>query len=191
MKKKMVVKARTISFSYVTLHNAAHYALQAAQGSEDGGFFNCLYAMIFAAFSLEAYLNHLGNSEFPDWPKFERRRSPRQKLDVLVEKRGYAPDFTKPPFSTFDKIFAFRKQIAHGRTEHIEIEQVQDGELGDAPDLPTTSWETVTSLENAVSFVEDAASMIRALHPIFGYPSDALSTEWKSSWEAKPYADGS
>jgi hypothetical protein len=191
MKSKIVVKAKTISFSYVTLHNAAYYAFQAAKGSEDGRFFNCLTAMVFAAFSLEAYLNHLGNSEFPDWPKSERKRSPRQKLDMLVEKRRYAPDFTKSPFGTFDKIFAFRKQIAHGKTEQVEIEEVREGQLGNTPDLPTTSWEIATTLENAVSFVEDSASMIRAIHPIFGYHSDAFSTEWKSSWEAKSYTNGS
>jgi hypothetical protein len=191
MKNKIIVKAKTISFSYVTLHNAAHYALQAAQRSIDGRFFSCLTAMVFSAFSLEAYLNHLGNSEFPNWAKFERNKSPRQKLEMLVAKRGYSPDFSKPPFSTFDQIFTFRKEIAHGKTEQIEIEEVQVRELSDQPNLPTTWWESETTLESAKSFVEDSASMIRVLHPIFGYQADAFSTEWKSSWEAKPYSDGS
>jgi len=191
MKNKIIIKAKTVSFSYVTLHNAAHYAHQAAQESIDGRFFSCLTAMVFSAFSLEAYLNHLGNSEFPDWAKFERNKSPRQKLDMLVARRGYLPDFSKPPFGTFDQIFTFRKKIAHGKTERVEIEEVQEHELGDKPDLPTTLWEIETTLENATSFVEDSASMIRVLHPIFGYRDDAFSTEWKSSWKAKPYIYGS
>jgi hypothetical protein len=191
MKNKIVVKARTTSFEYVTLYNAAYYALQVAKGTIDGRFFNFLTAMIFAAFSLEAYLNHLGTSEFPNWAKFERNKSPKQKLEMLTAKRGYSPDFSKPPFSTFDQIFTFRKKIAHGKTERVEVEEIQERELGDQPDLPTTSWEIETTLENAASFVEDAASMIRILHPIFGYRTDAFSTEWKSSWEAKPYTDGS
>jgi len=60
MTNKIVVKAQTISYAYVTHHNAAFYALQAAKESVEGSFFNCLTAMVFAAFSLEAYLNHLG-----------------------------------------------------------------------------------------------------------------------------------
>lgn len=191
MKNKIVVKAKTISFAYVTLHNGAYYALQAAKESIDGRFFNCLTAMVFAAFSLEAYLNHLGTSEFPDWVKFERSKSPRQKLDMLAAKRGYSPDFSKTPFETFDQIFTFRKKIAHGKTERVEIEEVQERELGDKPELPRTSWEIETNLENAESFVEDSASMIRILHPIFGYQTDAFFTEWTSSWEGKPYNDGS
>ena len=111
MKSKIVVKAQTISYAYVTLHNAAFYALQAAKESVDGRFFNCLTAMVFTAFSLEAYLNHLGTSEFPDWVKFERNRSPRQKLEMLTAKREYSPDFSKTPFGTFDHIFTFRKKI--------------------------------------------------------------------------------
>ena len=190
MKNKIVVKAKTISYAYVTHHNAAYYALQAANESVEGSFFNCLTAMVFAAFSLEAYLNHLGTSEFPNWIKFERNKSPRQKLEMLVAKRGFSPDFSTPPFSTFDQIFTFRKKIAHGKTEKVEVEEVQERELGDKPDLPRTSWQVETSLENAASFVEDSASMIRLLHPIFGYSTDAFFTEWNSSWEAKPYADG-
>jgi hypothetical protein len=187
MKHKIVVKAETISYAYVTLHNAAHYALQAARETEDGRFFNCLTAMVFAAFSLEAYLNQLGTSEFPDWTKFERNKSPMQKSEMLTAKRGYAPDFSKSPFGTFDRIFKFRKQIAHGKTERVKFEEVQEGELSDKPKLPHAAWQTETNLKNAVSFVEESAAIIRTLHPIFGYQTAAFFTAWQSSWEAKPY----
>jgi len=110
---------------------------------------------------------------------------------MLIAKRGYSPDFSKPPFSTFDQIFTFRKKIAHGKTERVEIEEVQERDLGDRPELPRTSWQIESNLENATSFVENSASMIRLLHPIFGYRTDAFFTEWNSYWEAKPYDDGS
>lgn len=187
MKNKIVVKAETISYAYVTLHNAAYYALQAAKESVDGRFFNCLSAMVFAAFSLEAYLNHIGTSEFPDWIKLERNKSPKQKLEMLTAKRVYSPDFSRAPFEAFDRIFKFRKQIAHGKTERVKVEEVQEGELGDKPKLPHASWQIETNLENAVSFVADSEAMIRTLHPIFGYQTDAFFTAWQSSWEAKPY----
>jgi hypothetical protein len=187
MKSKIKVKAETTSYSYVTLQNAAKYALEAARNSKEGRFFNSLSAMLYSAFSLEAYLNHLGKSEFQNWEKIERYKSPRQKLDMLVEKSGYNPDFSKRPFDTFEKIFDFRKKIVHGKTEYIIVEEIQDGEFGDKPELPTTLWEKSTTLENAVTFVEDSASMILVLHPIFGYNSNPFSTEWKSSWEVKPF----
>ena len=139
MRNKIIVKAETTSFAYVTLYSAAYYSLKAAKDSMDGRLFNCLSAMVFSAFSLEAYLNHLGTSEFPNWVKIERRKSPKQKLEMLTAKKGYSSDFSKPPFETFDKIFKFRKQIAHGRTERVKVEEIQDGELGDKPKLPHTS----------------------------------------------------
>ena len=187
MKNKIIVKAETTSFAYVTLYNAAFYSLQAAKDSVDGRFFNCLTAMVFSAFSLEAYLNHLGTSEFPNWVKIERSKSPKQKLELLTEKIAFSSDFSKPPFETFDKIFKFRKQIAHGKTERVRVEEVQDVELGDKPKLPHTSWEIETNLENATAFVEDTKSIIQILHPKFGYQTNAFFTEWHSSWEAKPY----
>jgi hypothetical protein len=77
MKNKIIVKAETTSLAYVTLHDAAYYSLQTAKDSVDGRFFNCLSAMVFSAFSLEAYLNYIGTSEFLDWVKNERSKSPK------------------------------------------------------------------------------------------------------------------
>jgi hypothetical protein len=125
-------------------------------------------------------------SEIPNWEKIEKHKSPRQKLDMLVEKRGYHPDFTKSLFDTFDEIFNFRKKIVHGKTEHIKIEEIQEGKIGDPPDFPITSWEKSTTLENAIAFVEGSTSIIVKLHPVFGYKSNPFDTEYKSSWEATP-----
>jgi len=186
MKSKMNVKAETISYSYVTLQNAAKYALETALKSEEGRFFNSLSAMLYSAFSIEAYLNHLGKSEFQNWEKIERHKSPKQKLDMLVEKRGYRPDFSKRPFDTFDKIFNFRKLMVHGKTESVKLEEIQAREFGDKPELPRTLWEKSITSENATIFVEDSGAMILMLHPVFGYSSDPFFTEWKSTWEAKP-----
>ena len=183
MMGKIKVKAETTSFSYVTLLNAAKYSLETARDIEEGSFFNSLTAMTYSAFSLEAYLNHLGKSEIPNWEKIERNKSPKQKMEMLVEKKGYKPDFTKRPFSTFEKIFSFRKLIVHGKTEYITIEEVQEGDLGDKPELPTTLWEQTTTVDNAIIFVEDSTSIIEELHPIFGYKTNPFITEWKSSWE--------
>jgi hypothetical protein len=108
---------------------------------------------------------------------------------MLVEKKKYLPDFTKPPFDTFDRIFNFRKNIVHGKTERIQVEEVREGKLGDTPDFPTTDWEKSTTLENAILFYENSTSMIVLLHPIFGYAKNPFSTEWVSSWEAKPFGN--
>ena len=187
MKSRFSVKAETTSFSYVTLHNAAHFSLDEANKSEDGRFYHCLSAMIYSAFCLEAYLNHLGQIEFSDWKKIERRKSPIQKLDMLSKNRNFSPDLSKPPFDYFDKIFAFRKKIAHGQTEHIHIEEIQEREVGDTPDYPATDWERTINLDNASSFVENSTLMVDLLHPIFGWKSKPFITAWKSSWEATPY----
>ena len=73
-----------------------------------------------------------------------------------------------------------------GRQSFIKVEEVQDRDFGDKPELPTTLWEESTTLENAEIFIEDFASMILTLHPIFGYKENPFITERKSSWLVKP-----
>jgi hypothetical protein len=189
MTSKISVKAETISYSYVTLHNAAFYELREAKETEEGRFFHCLSVMLYSAFSIEAYLNHLGKAEISDWEKIERGYSPRQKLKMLVERKKFLPDFTKSPFDTFDNMFNLRKKIVHGKTERVQVEEIREGKLGETPDLPTTDWEKSTTLEIAALFYENSTSMIVLLHPIFGYTKDPFSTEWIRSWEVKPFGN--
>lgn len=186
MSNKMTVKADRTIYSYVVLQDVAEYELEMAKNTEEGRFYNCLTAMLYSAFCLEAYLNHLGNLEMPNWNKVERK-SPMEKLNLLVEKRSYSPNFNERPFKTFGEIFEFRKKIVHGKTEHLKTEEIRDGEVSGKPPMLMTLWEGLTTLEMATCFVEDSASMISKLHPIFGFTTNPFWTQWKTSWELKPF----
>jgi hypothetical protein len=193
MANEIILKVERISFTYVTLQDAAEFALEIAKNAEEGRFYNCLSAMLYSAFCLEAYLNHIGIFEIENWNKVERNISPGMKLDLLVKKKGYEPDFSKRPFKTFNIIFEFRKKIVHGKTERLKTEENKEGEIGDGdtPEIPMTSWEESITLEMATSFVKDTALMISELHPIFGFKENPFFTQWKSSWEKKPYEGNS
>lgn len=143
--------------------------------------------MVFSAFSLEAYIYHIGIHVVPNWDKTEKYKDPKRKLLELTAGRKFYPDFSSRPFATFDQIFDFRKQIVHGKTEHLQQEEIREGEVGgNIPEMLLTSWEKMITLDIAISFVEDSQSMIKTLHPIFGYKTDPFFTQWKSSWEVTP-----
>jgi len=184
--RKILVNYERIIYPYVLLHDIAIQELAVGKDSEEGRFYNCLKAMVFSAFSLEAYIFHTGIHEESEWVKIEKRLSPKQKLVRLTSRRVYLPDFSTRPFLTFDQIFEFRKLIVHGKTEHLHIEEIRGGEIGYEPEMLLASWEKMITLDNAISFVEDSQSMIKTLHPIFGYKTDPFFTQWKSSWVVTP-----
>ena len=184
---KIEEKVQRTIFPYVLFHDIAHYELQAARNTGEGRFDNCLKAMVFSAFSLEAYIYHIGIQVVSNWEKTEKYKDPKSKLLELTEVKMYSPDFSSRPFATFDLIFDFRKQIVHGKTEHLRQDEIKEGEVGEnIPEMLLASWEKLITLDIAVSFVEDSQSMIKTLHPIFGYQADPFFTQWKSTWEVKP-----
>ena len=182
---KIQVMNKRIVYPYVILHDIALYELGAAKGSEEGRFYNCLKAMVFSAFSLEAYIFHIGVNEESDWIKIEKRLNPKQKLVRLSTRKKFNSNFSSRPFMTFDQIFEFRKQIVHGKTQQLQLDEIRDGEIGYEPEILLAPWEQLINLDVAALFVEDSESMISILHPYFGYTTSPFFTQWKSSWEVK------
>jgi hypothetical protein len=67
-----------------------------------------MMAGIFAAFTVEAFLNHLGQHQVPDWEVFERKLGPREKLILLKRILHLYIDQGKRPFQTLDEMLKLR-----------------------------------------------------------------------------------
>jgi hypothetical protein len=119
-------------------------------------------AAVFSAFSLEAYLNHLGATRFRCWEELERL-SVDAKLSLLLENLGQSPDFSKRPFQTTKILFRIRNQLAHGKTEKVEEATIQKLFPGERPRYPEGSWERLCTKSHAVRFHEDSVAVIRQL----------------------------
>jgi hypothetical protein len=61
--------------------------------------------MVFAAFTLEAYLNHVGSIRIKFWPPLKRKLGPRPKLEVISADLSFTPDMGTRPCQTFKSIF--------------------------------------------------------------------------------------
>ena len=80
--RRALVKSERYLPTYFLLRGASWSALKGAKASEDGRFFNLLYAMVFSAFCLEAFINHLGKLKHPNWRKLRKKlQSPKTKLN--------------------------------------------------------------------------------------------------------------
>lgn len=159
--------------TYVYLYDVAYYAMKRAKESKEGEFFECITAMVFSAFCLEAYLNHLGALKIGYWDVLKERLRPYEKLQVLSHVMGYDIDYGRRPFQTLRSIFTFRNQLVHATTEHLSVE----AEIPAAEELPTplAGWEESVTLGMAERFLDDAEAMIKELHSRSGLEGDPLS----------------
>jgi len=59
--------------------------LETGVDNPKGSFHQFMASLVFTAFTLEAYLNHIGPKLFDDWHDLERLR-PHEKLNTVLEK---------------------------------------------------------------------------------------------------------
>lgn len=177
-------EARRDVKTYANLWLVCDDAWKEATDHIEGRYFKYITVMVFSAFCLEAYLNHIGRMYYSKWYELEKKISPRKKLEMILEKLGMSPDFGSRPFQTFQQIFYFRDQIAHGKTEYLH----REGMIKITPEenipLPHSEWELLVSEPQAKIFMDDADEIIRTIHTQAGFSShhfDLGSSSWGAS----------
>jgi len=102
------------------LSSAAFYLVDrvrqriAHEDGEGGLFLEMMAAFAMTAFSLEAYVNFIGEACMADdWPEM---RATLFKLRTVYERLGLAPpDASRRPYSTVDAVVKLRNTLAHGK----------------------------------------------------------------------------
>jgi len=158
--------------TYALLGNASWHALQDGRERVKGSFFEWMTAGVFAAFSLEAYLNHLGERRIRHWGRIERGLSVSEKLDLLLADLGQAPDLSRRPFQTVSELVKFRNELAHGKTQRLSETSTRKLFSGQSIPEPLTWWERQCTERGATRFHEDVRAVIEQLHAWAGL--DAL-----------------
>ena len=158
------LKASATTNTYAYCRIAARDALKQAEKAESGALYFCMMAGVFSAFTVEAFLNHLGRSKVPDWDKKERKLSPSQKLQLLASSRGWALDFGKRPFQTFGSMLSLRDSLAHGKTEEVAADLVMRRPPTDDDRWPQPNWKKLCTVPIAKRMVEDAEAIVKDLN---------------------------
>jgi hypothetical protein len=127
--------------TYVYLYKAARVTLSQAQDSEENRLYNCMGAIVFAAFLMEAYLNHIGERLLEYWDdQIKKNLGIENKLKIIAHELDLETDYSRRPFQSFSTIFKFRNHMAHAKRMvddaqemiskiHVEARRKQ-------PDLP-------------------------------------------------------
>jgi hypothetical protein len=142
----------------------ARRALKDAEKAPKSIKFNAITCFVFCAFTLEAYLNHLGSLRGRGWADFER--SPvLAKLRWLSDQFHVEWNYEEGPIETLRQVVRFRNAMAHGRTERASHTELSD--VGSPnPDDPFTGakWQGSCTIEAARRAVDAVDCVVRALH---------------------------
>jgi len=141
--------------------------------------------IVFTAFSIEAYVNHLGYS-LPGW----KERSPwKQKIERLHNAVGQPCDWGSNPLDFAVEVFCIRDRLAHGKPERIDLSFSASPDEAenflDHPDLTPAWFRTCLDLEWAARsrerFLRLAAHLGGLLGHIQGHVSHASETKFDAS----------
>ena len=149
--------------------------LEQGKTHEAGSFYQFLGCLVFTAFTLEAYLNHIEPKVLDGrlWKKYERMGR-RGKFDAIAKKIGLEIVCTDRPWYVMDELFRFRNEIAHGRSMKIsEVETVSLEEHNTSiMKFVQTPWEKLCTRENAERVRGEIEAIVIAIHEKAGIPGE-------------------
>ena len=151
MFKKCRVSRRSV-YSFLYLYSVCEDSLEEAEKQGEGRFYNCLVAMLFAAFSLEAYLNYLGKRTVPFWSEIEYNK-PEEKLKIILCIIDLRLDGES--FKTFKEIFRFRNVVVHAKTKSFDYNRKP---------IYKEEWDRDVNLKNTEKFCKSTKKIISNLH---------------------------
>ncbi|MBQ0797802.1 MAG: hypothetical protein KBT63_00860 [Porticoccaceae bacterium] len=143
--------------TYAENIKAAEHFVSMAQEHSLGQRWNLVAAVAFSAFSIEAFINHVGKEQDDDWHEWDKIDRPNyeQKLKKLnVNLNGELKHH-------FAELFQLRDMIAHGRTISVskKVRKPQNN-LKCAMGNLSSEFESRTTLSKVNILVAEAKNVI-------------------------------
>ena len=175
-KTRYRLKAVGTTNTYAYCRIAARDALAQAESAKSGAMYFCMMAGVFSAFTVEAFLNHLGRLKVRDWDTLERNKGPREKLEFLAASQNWQLPLGKRPFQTLRQMVFLRNSLAHGKTETVVKQLVMSRPPKEGDRWPEADWKKLCTVAVAKKMVEDAEAIVNDLSRRSGSPRDPLAS---------------
>lgn len=172
-KRKIAISFEREVKTYTEMWHTSKCLLERGVENQKGSFHQFMASLVFTAFTLEAYLNHIGPKLFDLWNEIERL-GPHDKLKAILEKLQINTDYGKRPWQVMKQLFRFRNDIAHGKSEivktnsKISISKHDDSDFG----IVKTKWEKYCTRANAEKAREDVGNIIKAIYEVGQFKND-------------------
>jgi hypothetical protein len=166
MAKKIVTEKEREVRTYAEMWHTSRCLLIKGQEQPEGSHHQFMASIVFAAFTLEAYLNHVGLKLFQCWNDLERL-GPNEKLYLIAEHIGLEIQRDRRPWQVIKDLFGFRNDIAHGKSVKLTSKEIvpldKHRDEGFPENIPT-KWEKYCNQRNAERASEDVEGIIRTIH---------------------------
>jgi hypothetical protein len=147
-------------------------------------------ALVFFAFAIEAFCNHIGWKLSSDFAEFDKLCA-KKKLQKTSELVGLDMSLGERPFQTFHDIGRFRNGMAHSRTQEVQsilkVPRPFSGKPTERPKPPPTEWEAYCTPEVLIRAQEDVRKGLKVLYDASKLgeqcPFDKENWSIKTSWE--------
>ena len=137
-------------YSYNVHLSTADYFMSLSEKEGKSEHFNSIGIVVFSAFALEAFMNHVGNQLFSTWGKhLKKSLNPESKLALISEKIGLDVNYGNPPYQSFRALFRIRNAMAHSETESLTPEQTKHYIEVGGQSWPAAEWEKFCTFERA------------------------------------------
>lgn len=169
----IIQKERKIN-TYADMWHTSHFLMEKGIEDQKGCNHQFMASLVFTAFTLEAYFNHIGQQLFRCWSDLERL-GPKEKLNIIAEKLGVNIQYSKRPWQVMKNLFEFRNNIAHGKSQIIKIaKSVPHRKFSDVQfgELVQTKWEKYCTQANVRKAREDVEAIIKELHRVGKFRPD-------------------
>jgi hypothetical protein len=162
--KVSIVTEREV-ITYSQMWHTSECLFQRGQEQEAGSFHQFMASLVFTAFTLEAYLNHVGSRLFRCWDDLEHLGHD-EKLNLIAEHLGVTINRGIRPWQDLKKLFGFRNSIAHGKSKAfkppVRVVSLEEHEADVS--MVRTEWELFCTQEAAKSARADVEKVVFTLY---------------------------
>ena len=149
--------------TYAENMKAAEHFMSTAQEDSLGQRWNLVAAVAFSAFSIEAFINHVGELQIENWREWDS--SIRPNTEAKLERLQVS--LSKSSKVNFTELFQLRDMIAHGRTITISknVRKPQNNLKGAINNL-SSEFESRTTLVKVAALVSAAKEIIEFINSV-------------------------
>jgi hypothetical protein len=161
-KPQIITTRKRHLITYVEHWHTSSTLLKLGAESEGGSYHQFLASIVFTAFALEAFLNHVGNLVHTNWSELDRASS-RKKLAAITKQLSITVNFKDSPWQVFPELVEVRNAIAHGRSEDLEddIPMSPDDYESELGIMLEANWQTYSNKEQAERVRKEVESLFR------------------------------
>ena len=175
MENKFNISGHTNANTFAFLFVGAKHQKEIAEKEKEGRLYTIMSSYILLAFCLEAYLNHVGQSEIENWSRIERKLSQKDRLKKICELANLEINYKRSPFVTVKNLTLFRNSMAHGKSERVEDTFVVEGDPSHKEIRIKPDWMKFCELSNLEIAFKEIEELIKTIHGKLGHKDNPLN----------------